>query len=155
MALRDTVRSLRGRLSPFFSLAVFLALAVALILFAPARTAATLLGIAAGALIARTLMSQARYGVQTAVLWICAAITADAAYARLNDQMPVTLASGLIRVVDACVKLAEPLIRGTGLTVGDPRAKVAAVAPEFVWALILTLIAMLATGFPNMGRSSR
>jgi hypothetical protein len=155
MPLRDTVRSLRNRLAPFFNLAVLIALAVALILFTPARTAAALLGIGAGALIAYTLMSQARYGVQTAVLWVCVAVTADAAYARLNDQTPVTLASALIRIVDACVKLAEPLIRGVGLAAGDPRAKVAAVAPEFVWALILTLIVMLATGFPNIGRSSR
>lgn len=155
MALRDTFQSLRNRLAPFFFLAAFLALAVALILFAPARTAATLLGIAAGAWIAYALVSQARYGVQIAVLWICAAVAADAAYARLNDQTPVTLASALIRIVDACVKLADPLIKGAGLTVGDPRAKVAAVAPDFVWALILTLIVMLASGFLNTARNAR
>jgi hypothetical protein len=155
MALRNTIQSWRNRLAPFFSLAAVLALAVVLIMFAPARTAAMLLGIAAGAWVARALTAQARYGVQTAVLWICVAVTADAAYARLNDQAPITLANGVIRILDTCVKLAEPLIRGTGLTTGDPRAKVAAVAPEFVWALILTLVAMLATGFPNMGRSAR
>ena len=58
---------------------------------------------------------------------------------RLNDLAPVTVASAITKIIDAFIKLAEPLIRGLGLTAADPRVKVGAVAPDFVWALILTL----------------
>ncbi len=155
MAWRDSIEYWRKRLAPFVGAAVLLALAVALILFAPPRGAAALLGILAGALLGHALISRVRYPVQMGVLWICVAVTADAAYARLNDQAPVTLASALIRIIDGCIKLAEPLIKGIGLTASDPRLKVGAVAPDFVWALILTLIATIAIGFPNIGRNTR
>src|SRR5208337_5237894 len=92
---------------------------------------------------------------QLAVLWSAIAVTADAAYARLNDQAPVTLAGALVKIIDACLKLAEPLIKGLGLTAADPRVKVGAVAPDFVWALILSLIAMIAIGFPSLFRKPR
>jgi len=155
MAWHDSINYWRKRLAPIVGAALLLALAVVLILFAPARGAAALLGILAGGVLGYTLISQVRYPVQMAVLWMCVAVTADAAYARLNDQAPVTLANALTRIIDAGVKLAEPLIKGIGLTASDPRLKVGAVAPDFVWALILTLIAMIAIGFPNTGRNSR
>ncbi len=155
MAWRDTIEYWRKRIAPFVSAAVLLALAVALILFAPARGAAASLGVLAGVLLGYALKSQARYPVQMAVLWVCIAVTADAAYARLNDQAPVTLANALTRIIDAFIKLAEPLIKGIGLTASDPRLKVDAVAPDFIWALILTLMAMIAIGFPNTGRNPR
>ncbi|MGO8778990.1 MAG: hypothetical protein ACLQKK_08760 [Rhodomicrobium sp.] len=155
MAWRDSIEYWRKSIAPFAGAAVLLVLAAALILYAPPRGAAALLGVLAGAGVAHALKSQARYAVQMAVLWACAAVTADAAYARLNDQAPVTLANALTKVIDAFVKLAEPLIRGMGLTASDPRLKVGAVAPDFVWALILTLMAMIAIGFPNTGRNSR
>ncbi len=153
MAWRDRVQTWWKRLAPFAGAALLVALAVALILFAPARGAAAALGIIAGALLGYTLLSQARGPVQTAVLWACIAVTADAAYARLNDLAPVTLANALTKVIDAGVKLADPLIRGLGLTAGDPRVKVGAVAPDFVWALILTLIATIAIS--NIANKSR
>jgi len=146
MAWRDSIKYWRKRIAPLLGAAVLLALAAALILFAPARAAAAVLGILAGALLSYTLKSQARYPVQMAVLWVCVAVTSDAAYARLNDQVPLTLANALTKIIDAFVKLAEPLIKGIGLTAADPRLKVGAVAPDFVWALILTLMAMIAIG---------
>lgn len=149
MAWRERIEFWRKRLAPFIGAALLLALAAALILFVPPRGAAALLGIAAGALLGYSLRTQTRVPVQTGVLWASIAVAADAAYARLNDLAPITLANALTRIIDACIKLADPLIRGLGLTAGDPRAKVAAVAPDFVWALILTLIAMIATGFAN------
>ncbi len=155
MAWRDSIEYWRKRVAPIAGAAVLLALAVALILFVPPRGAAASLGVLAGALLGYTLKSQARYPVQMAVLWAGAAVTADAAYARLNDLAPVTLANALTKIIDAFVKLAEPLIRGIGLTAADPRLKVAAVAPDFVWALILTLMATIAFGFPNTGRNYR
>lgn len=153
MAWRDKVQTWRNCLAPFAGAAVLAAAAVALVLFAPARGAAAALGIMAGGLLGYSLLSRARETVQIAVLWSCIALTADAAYARLNDLAPLTLASAFTKVIDACIKLADPLIRGLALTAGDPRVKVDAVAPDFVWALILTLIVTLA--LPGIVNKSR
>jgi Na+-driven multidrug efflux pump len=153
MALRDRMESWRKRLAPFANAAVVIALVVAIILFAPARGAAAVLGIMAGVFLGYSLMARAREEVQIAVLWSFIAVTADAAYARLNDLAPVTLAGALTKIIDAVIKLADPLIHGLGLTSGDPRVKVAAVAPDFVWALILALIATLVIpGIVNRSR---
>ena len=152
MVWRNSIEDWRKRITPFVGAAVLLAFAAAVILYAPARGAAASLGVLSGVILGYALKSQARYPVQMAVLWACTAVTADAAYARLNDQAPVTLANALTKIIDAFVKLAEPLIRGIGLTASDPRLKVGAVAPDFVWALILTLVAMIAIGFPKIGR---
>lgn len=149
MSLRDSIEYRVRRVAPLAGVLVFLAAAVALILFVPARGAAALLGILAGAVLGFTVIPRTRYAVQLAVLWAAAAVAADAAYARLNDQAPVTLANGLTKIVDAAVKLAAPAINGLGLTPGDPRAKVGAVAPEFVWALILSLIVTIILGLPR------
>jgi hypothetical protein len=141
--------------APLAGFLVFFAVAAGLILFVPARGAAALLGILAGAVLGFTLMPRTRYAVQIAVLWAAAAVVADAAYARLNDQAPVTVANGLAKVIDAIVKLAAPVINGFGLTAGDPRAKVGAVAPDFVWALILSLIVAIVLGLPRGGHQPR
>ena len=140
MALRDRVQYWWKCSAPFAGAAALAAIAVALVLFAPARGAAVALGIIAGGLLAYALQTRARETVQIAVLWSFIAVTADAAYARLSDLAPVTLAGALTKIVDALLKLADPWIRGIGLGGADPRAKVDAVAPDFAWALILTFI---------------
>jgi hypothetical protein len=152
MSLRDSIEYWVRRVAPLAGVLVFFAAAVALILFVPARGAAALLGILAGAILGFTFAPRAGYAVQIAVLWAAAGVAADAAYARLNDQAPVTVANGLAKIIDAGVKLAAPAINGIGLTTGDPRAKVAAVAPEFVWALILSLIVAIILGLPRQRR---
>jgi hypothetical protein len=149
MSLRDSIQYWVRRVAPLAAVLVFLAVAAGLILFVPARGAAALLGILAGAILGFTFLPRARYGVQLAVLWAAAGVAADAAYARLNDLAPVTVANGLAKIIDAAVKLAAPLINGVGLTAGDPRAKVGAVAPDFVWALILSLIVAIVLGSPR------
>jgi hypothetical protein len=126
-----------------------------MIVFVPARAAATLLGILSGAMLSYSLILRSRHTVQIGVLWASIAITADAAYAKLNDQASVTLANALTKMVDAVVKLGDPLIRGIGLAAADPRAKVGAVATEFVWALILSLIVLMAASFTFAGRQRR
>jgi hypothetical protein len=155
MSLRSTIEYWVRRLAPFAVAILVLAAAVALILFVPARGAAALLGILAGAYLGFTLMPRTGYGVRLAVLWVSAAVAADAAYARLNDLAPVTVANGLTKVIDAAVKLAAPVINGVGLTNGDPRARVAAVSPDFVWALILSLIVTIVLAWPRGGGMSR
>ncbi len=153
MALRDKVDGWRRRLAPYVGAIALAAVAVALIFFAPARGAAALLGIMAGGLLGYGLLTRTGDNVQIGVLWASVAVTADAAYAKLNDVAPVTLAGALTKIIDACLKLADPVIRGIGLTAGDPRIKVAAVAPDFVWALILALIATIA--LPDILNRSR
>jgi hypothetical protein len=155
MTWRDTIEYWIRRSGPYAGVLLFLAVAVGLVVFAPARSAAALLGMLAGAALAYALVTKAREPVQIAVLWAAIAVTADAAYARLNDQAPVTLANALAKVIDAILKLAEPLLRALGLWVADPRLKVGAVAPEFVWALILSLIATMALGAPFLTRRLR
>jgi len=155
MSWRNTIEYWARRTAAFTGTALLLALVPALILFAPARGAAAGLGILAGGFMGYYLMSKARYPVQIAVLWASVAVTSDAAYAKLNDQTPVTLANALAKIIDACLKLMQPLIKDIGVTAVDPRVKVGAVAPDFVWALILSLIAMIAIGFPYIARKAR
>jgi hypothetical protein len=155
MSWRDSIEYWVRRAAPLAGVLVLLAAAVGLILFVPARGAAAALGVLAGAVLGFTFMPRTRYAVQLAVLWAAAAIAADAAYARLNDQAPVTVANGLTKVIDAAVKLAAPIINGLGLATGDPRAKVGAVAPDFVWALILSLIVTLVLGMPRGAGTNR
>jgi hypothetical protein len=153
MAMRDQIQYWWRLSAPFAGAAALVAVAVVLILFAPARGAAVALGIIAGGLLAYALRARARDTVQIAVLWSFIAVTADAAYARLSDMAPVTLAGALIKIVDAFLKLADPWIRGIGLGGGDPRAKVDAVAPDFAWALILTfIVAMVLSGMSGRRR---
>jgi hypothetical protein len=140
MKFREQIQYWWMRAAPFAGAAAVVAVAVALILFAPARGAAVALGVMAGGFLTYMLLTRAQATVQTAVLWAFIAVTADAAYARLSDVPPVTLAGALTKIVDALLKLADPWIRGTGLVGGDPRLKVDAVAPDFAWALILTFI---------------
>jgi hypothetical protein len=155
MAWRESIAYWANRSLPILGLILFVAVAIAVVLYVPVRGAAALLGILAGAGLSYVLSSGARHSVKIAILWAAIAITADAAYAKLNDQSPVTVANTLTKVVDAGAKLADPLIRGLGLGGGDPRAKVAAVAPDFVWALILSLIALISMGFIFSSSRSR
>jgi hypothetical protein len=151
MALRDRIENWARRTAPLTAGVILLLLAAALILAVPARGAAAVLGIIAGAALSYAVVTRARYPVQLALLWSAIAVTADAAYARLNDQAPVTLANLIAKIIDACLKLMEPLLKGLGIT-ADPRLKVAAVSAEFTWGLILTLIVLLLTGFPWRAR---
>ncbi len=154
MTLRDSIDYAVKAAAPYFNLALLLALSVALIIYVPAKGAAVLLGIIAGALLSYNILSRGSHSTRLAVLWSAIAIIADAAYARLNDQAPVTLANAFAKIIDGCIKLVDPLIRGTGIS-PDPRLKVATVAPEFVWAVILTLAVVMAIGFPARGATRR
>jgi hypothetical protein len=155
MTWRSTIEYWLRRLVPFVVFLLFFAVIIALLLFVPARSAAALLGIIAGTVLAYVLSMKFSRPAQLAVLWTAIAVTADAAYARLNDQAPVTLANALAKIIDAILKLTEPLIRALGLPVADPRLKVGAVAPEFVWAVIISFIVLMAVGAPSTSRKSR
>ncbi len=155
MGWREAIQSWVRRSGPFLIALLILGAAVALVVFVPARGAAALLGILTGAALSYALTTRTRHTVQIAVLWAAIAVTADAAYAKLNDQAAVTMANAFTKIVDAFVKLTEPVIRGLGLAAADPRVKVGAVAPDFVWAVILSLIAIMAIGFSFAARQRR
>jgi hypothetical protein len=61
----------------------------------------------------------------------------------------------LIKTVDGFIKLADPLIMGLGFSSTDPRAKVNAVAPDFIWALILTYLVAMSARFAMTPRGGR
>jgi len=154
MAWRDTIENWTARLQPIRPLIFPIAVAAVLVAFAPARIAATLLGVLAGIGLSHSFLPRVRPATQIAILWMAITVTADAAYARLNDQAPLTIVNAFTKVVDAIMKLAFPLVRDLGLSVADPRYKVVAVAPDFIWALILSLAVLmsLAFVFPSQGR---
>jgi hypothetical protein len=153
MAWRDTIENWTARFQSMRPLLLPIAVAGVLVAFAPARTAAALLGVLAGIGLSYSFIPRVQSSTQTAILWSAIAVSADAAYARLNDQAPLTIVNAFAKVVDAIMKLVFPLIRGLGLNVADPRNKVVAVAPDFVWALILSLVVLmtLALVFPSRG----
>jgi hypothetical protein len=154
MAWRETIENWMARLQPIRPLILPIAIAAVLIAFAPARVAAALLGVLLGVGLSNSFIPRVRPAAQIAILWVAITVTADAAYARLNDQAPLTLVNAFAKVVDAIMKLVFPIIRGLGLPVTDPRFKVVAVAPDFIWALILSLVVLmsLAFVFPSQGR---
>jgi hypothetical protein len=154
MAWRETIENWTARLQPIKPLILPIGIAAVLVAFAPARIAATLLGILMGVALSNSFIPRVRPSVQIAILWSAITVTADAAYARLNDQAPLTIVNAFTKVVDAIMKLIFPLIRDLGLSVADPRYKVVAAAPDFIWALILSLVLImsLASVFPSQGR---
>ena len=126
-----------------------IAAGVAVIYFLPGRTAAVIVGVIVAGLLTYVLLRQVARTTQIALLWLAIGITADAAYARVNDQAPVTIATALVRLAEAIIKLGDILIRSLDipLAAADPRIRAAGpvtVAPEFVWAFILALIVFLA-----------
>jgi hypothetical protein len=154
MAWRDTIENWKARLQSIRPLVFPIGIAIVLVAFAPARIAAALLGVLIGIGLSHSFIPRVRPTAQIAILWVAITVTADAAYARLNDQAPLTLVNVFTKVVDAIMKLAFPLIRGLGLPVTDPRYKVVAVAPDFIWALILSLAVLMSVAFvfPGQGR---
>jgi hypothetical protein len=154
MGWRETIEDWKARFQSIRPLIFPIAIAVLLVAFAPARTAAALLGILAGIGLSYSFIPGLRPSAQTAILWSALTVTADAAYARLNDQAPLTIVNAFTKVVDAIMKLVFPLIRDLGLPVVDPRNKVVAAAPDFIWALILSLVVSIALAslFPSQGR---
>ena len=72
--------------------------------------------------------------------WAAIGVSADAGYAKLNDETPVTVANAL-------VKLADALAKGIGLIAADAHVSVAEVTPNFVWSLILSTVVFMGLSF--------
>ncbi len=147
MTFREILASVRQVLpTVLLVLAVIVAGAVAIYLL-PGRTAAIIVGIIVAAILTYFMLRSFERGTQIALLWLAIGIVADAAYARVNDQAPLTIASALVKLADAVIKLGDIVIHSLGIPLIEARPRAAAsisVAPEFVWAFILGLVVFLA-----------
>jgi hypothetical protein len=142
---REILANLRELLPAVLIVIAVLGGAIAVIWFLPGRTAAIILGIIAAGLLTYLLLRGMGRATQIALLWLAIGVSADAAYARINDQVPVTIANVLVRLADSMIKLGDIVLRSLGVPMLDARPRTAVpVAPEFVWAFILGLIFFLA-----------
>lgn len=143
MDWRKFLAGVRQRAVPIALVILGLAAAAAVMWFLPNRTAAVILGVFAAAVFYFTVLRARTATTQAAVLWFALGVTADAAYAKLNDVLPVTIAGALTKVVDAVVKLGDSILRSAVMLPPDSRARIGAVTPDFVWAVILGLIVLM------------
>lgn len=120
----------------------------------PNRTAAVILGVIAAIALTYLVIQRWQRTTQIAIFWLTAGVVADAAYAKLNDVAPVTIASLLVKLAESVVKLADIMIRSLGVAGPDIRSKMAAVTPDFVWALILTTALLMAVSLAGRQRGS-
>ena len=144
MSVRQIIDNLREILPTILIVLLAIAAAGAAIYLLPNRTAAVILGVLCGLALSSYVLRGLQRTTQIAVLWLSIGVVADAAYAKLNDQVPVTIAGALVKLVEGAVKLLDVLIRSIGFAGPNVRAQMAAVTPDFVWALILTATLMLA-----------
>jgi len=150
MDFRQILISVRQALPSILTAVAVIGGAILVIMLLPGRTAAVILGIAAAAVLIFFLVRNMERGTQIALLWLAIGVSADAAYAKVNDQAPLTIANALVKLAEAFIKLGDILIKSVGLVITDGRGRgpvAASVAPEFVWAFILALILFLAMNF--------
>ena len=143
MSVRQIIDNLKQILPTL--LIVLLAVAgAAAAIYLLRRTAAVILGVLAALALSTYVLRDLQRPTQIAILWLLIGVVADAAWAKLNDQVPVTIAGALVKLVEGAVKLLDVVIRSIGFAGPNVRAQMAAVTPDFVWALILTATVMLA-----------
>jgi hypothetical protein len=145
MNIREIIASLQEALPTVLLVVAVIVGGAVVIWFLPGRTAAIIVGIIMAALLTWFLLRSFERVTQIAILWLAIGITADAAYARVNDQTPVTIASALVKLAEAIIKLGNIMIGSLGLPMAPGlRPSPVSVAPEFVWAFILALIVFMA-----------
>jgi hypothetical protein len=145
MNFREILANLRQSLPAILLVAAVIAGGAVAIYLLPGRTAAVIIGAIAAAILSFYLARNFERTTQIALLWLAIGVSADAAYAKINDQVPVTIASTLVRLAESIIKLGDIVIRSLGVPlVADSRVRTASVAPEFVWAFILALVFFLA-----------
>jgi hypothetical protein len=154
MNVRASLLELKEALAPFVRVILFLGIAALIIWFLPARVAAILLGVLAALAFSYFLVRRMPRAHQLAMFWAIIAVSADAAYAKLNDQTPVTVANALMKLAEGAAKLADAIVRGAGITAVDTRLKIATVTPDFVWTLILCAILFIWLGLSGKDRAN-
>ena len=154
MKPREIIANLRQNFPTIVLTILALAGAAAAIWFLPSRTAAVILGVLAAILLVKFVIQGLQRTPQIAIFWLSVGVVADAAYAKLNDQTPVTIASLLVQFTEAIVKLVDILVRSIGIAGTDLRGAITAVTPAFVWAVILTATLLMAIALIGRQRSS-
>jgi hypothetical protein len=154
MGLRQYISDLKQIFPTIVAALMAIAVAGAAIWLLPNRTAAVILGVLAAFALAKWLLRGLQRTTQIALLWLSIGVVADAAYAKLNDLAPVTIASLLVQFTEALVKLIDILIRSVGIAGPNMRAQIAAVTPDFVWAVILTTALLLVVSLTGRQRNS-
>ncbi len=154
MGLRQYLSMLKQTFPTMLLALGALAAAAAAIWLLPNATAAVILGVLATFALSRWVLQGLQRTTQIALLWLSLGVVADAAYAKLNDVAPVTIAGLLVQFTEALVKLADILIRSVGIAGPNVRAQIAAVTPDFVWAVIMTTALLLVVGLTRRQRNS-
>jgi len=150
MSVREIIADLKQILPTILVVVLAVAGAVAAIYLLPNRTAAVILGVLAAIALSVYVLRGLERATQVAMTWLTIGVVADAAYAKLNDQAPVTIVGALVKVAEGGVKLIEVLIRAIGIGGPNLQKQMASVAPDFVWALVLTTTLFLVVNL--MGR---
>jgi hypothetical protein len=126
---------------PIIAGVILLAISAAIAEFLPIQIAAVALGILFSAAFSYVVFIAMPRAMQISIMGAALGVTADAGYARLNDQTPITIANAL-------VKLADSMIKSVGLIAADAQVGgIAAVTPTFVWAFIISLIFFMGFSF--------
>lgn len=153
MSVREIIAELRQILPTILIVVLAFMAAAAAIYLLPNRTAAVILGVLAGAALSTYVLRGLERATQVAITWLSLGVVADAAYAKLNDQAPVTVAGALVKVAEGIAKLIEVLVRSVGIGGPNLQKQMAAVAPDFVWALLLSTTLLMVIGLMGSRRN--
>jgi hypothetical protein len=126
----------------------------AVIWLLPNRTAAIILGLVAASELSRYALARLLRTTQIAIMWLSIGVVAGAAYAKLNDQALVTIASVLVSFAQSLVKLLDILIRSVGIAGSNIRTRIVAVTPDFIWPLIPATMLLLIIDLAGRQRNS-
>jgi hypothetical protein len=154
MTPREVISNLKQNFRTIAVTVLGLAAAAAAIWFLPHHTAAVILGVVAAFALSKFVIQGMARTTQIAIFWLSLGVVADAAYAKLNDIAPVTIANLVVKLTEYMVKLADILVRSVGIAGPNIRTQIAQVTPDFVWALILTVTLLMAISLMGRQRAS-
>lgn len=117
-----------------------LVIAGLLVWYLPPFMAAIALGVMVSAITCFVILIAMPRATQISIMGAAIGVSADASYAKLSDQAPVTVANALVRLADA-------LTASVGLIAADAHVSVAEVTPTFVWSFILSMIVFMGLSF--------
>jgi hypothetical protein len=153
MQLRERFQTLREILTPFLAVIAFGAVCALIIWAVPPHVAAVLIGIFSATLLYYFVLYHAQLTTQLSIFWAAVALSSDVAYAKLNDWAPVTVVNAIAKLGEGLVKLIEGIVKSVGIPTGEARIKVSAVIPDFLWAVILTVVGLMILNFIAKHRS--
>lgn len=153
MPLRERLKALKEILAPFLAVIAFGAVCALIIWLVLPHVAAVLIGIFSATLLYYFVFYHAERTTQLSFFWAALALSADVAYAKLNDWAPITVINAIAKLGEGLIKLIDGIVRSVGIPTGEARVKVSAVIPDFLWAVILTLLGLMILNFVAKRRS--